>query len=689
MKPFDTLRVLCCLFVLPVIAHADEIPRADLVQKIVEQVKPSLVRIQVVSSTPVGGRETKAESFGSGVIISPEGYVVTNHHVAGEARWISCTLSTKEQVEARLIGTDALGDIAVIKLDESRAPYPIAKWGDSNSLHVGDSVLAMGSPLAFSQSVTAGIVSNTELVMPDTTGEFVLNGEDVGSIVRWIGHDAPIYPGNSGGPLVNLDGEIIGINEIELGLSGAIPGNLAREIATQLIEKGKVLRAYTGIELQPRLHQDKHESGVLISGVLPGSPAAFAGLKPGDLLLSINGETLDAKFTEQLPLVNLAITRLPVGQGVEFQVERNGKPQSVTVKPTLRELAEAPSSDVKGWGLTGSDITAYLAREYSLKSTDGVLVTGVVTGGPAGEAEPAVENYDIITKVGEKPVRTLAQLKAITAGIPETKEGTPTLIEVERTGERILTVVNVHKENTEDTSVEVAKPFFPASTQVVTEPLVKALKLPDGTQGVRITQVYKDSAASQVGLQVGDIMTKVDDSPIEASAAEDEDVFPAMIRQYKINTWAQLLVLRKNGSGKWVRMLKKIKLPQAPTSERELQTYNDQNFGITFRSITYMDRIKGKASPGETGVMVTAVEEGSWAALAGLEEGHVIRSIDGTPVATMEAARAKLKALEKARPRWVTFFVSGGLHTGYVEIQTDWSLPPTLKVKPDVASLQK
>jgi len=648
---------------------------SDTVQRIVEQVKPSLVRIQVVTGEAAGGRETKAESFGSGAIISEDGYVVTNHHVAGNARWISCTLSDKRQVEAKLIGTDALADIAVIKLDPAFAPYPTASWGDASTLRVGDPVLAMGSPLALSQSVTSGIISNTELVMPSVYSGFILDGEDVGSIVRWIGHDAAIHPGNSGGPLVNLQGQIVGINEIELGLSGAIPADLAREVAIQLIAKGKVLRAYTGIELQPRLQQDTRATGVLVSGVLAASPGAKAGVKAGDLILGVNDQSLDAKFPEQLPLVNLALTRLSTEAPSEFKIERDGKEIIVSIKPAPRELAASPSREVKGWGLTGSDITPFMAREYSFPGTDGVLVTGVITGGPSGEAEPAIEELDIITRVGDKPLKSLAQLRAISDSIKPSEDGTPTLVAVMRGGQQILTVVPVHKQTVEDTSVEVATTFFPASTQVLTPTLAKALKLPASTQGVRLTQLYPNSEAQIAGLQVGDIITKLDGSPIEVEAAEDEDVFPAMIRQYKIGATVEMTILRKSAGLNWNKpQVKKLKLPQAPKGERELQTYRDEDFGITLRSITYMDRIRGAAAPSEAGVMVTAVEEGSWAALAGLEAGHVIRAIDGQNVASMEAARSKLKALVKLRPKRVTIFVSTGIHTAFVEVQTDWSL---------------
>src|SRR5262249_46848753 len=155
-----------------------------------------------------GGREVKHEASGSGAIISADGYVITNHHVVGKAKRVQCTLTTKEEVEATVVGTDPLADIAVIKLkrngkDASR-PLPVAAFGDSDSLRVGDRVLAMGSPLALSQSVTKGIVSNVKMTLG--MFKFTLDGEEVGSIVTWIGHDSQIFPGNSGGPLVNLKG---------------------------------------------------------------------------------------------------------------------------------------------------------------------------------------------------------------------------------------------------------------------------------------------------------------------------------------------------------------------------------------------------------------------------------------------------------------------------------------------------
>src|SRR5207253_3697801 len=167
----------------------------------------------------------------------------------------------REEIEAELIGTDPLTDISVLKLKpEQPREFTPATFGDSSKISVGDSVLAMGSPMALSQSVTLGIISNIEMIMPRLFGSmarFRLDGEDVGALVRWIGHDAAIYGGNSGGPLVNLQGDIIGINEIHFGLSGAIPGNLAHTVADEIIATGKVRRAWLGVDVQPLFKHPK------------------------------------------------------------------------------------------------------------------------------------------------------------------------------------------------------------------------------------------------------------------------------------------------------------------------------------------------------------------------------------------------------------------------------------------------
>jgi serine protease Do len=657
---------------LPIANAAAQAPSSADIQSVAARVKPSLVRIHVVESSVNGGREQRSESFGSGAIISSDGYVVTNHHVAGDALWLRCTLSDRREVEAKLIGTDPLSDIAVIKLEASGAPYPTASWGDSSTLRVGDPVLALGSPLALSQSVTAGIVANTELVQSKISSEFNLDGENVGSIVRWIGHDALIQPGNSGGPLVNLSGEIIGINEVSMGLSGAIPGNLAREVTTQIIALGYVERAFTGLDLQPRLDEDKRESGVLVGGVWPGSPAEKAGIKPGDLLLSANAQALNAQFAEQLPLVNLQLGRLPIANASTVTLRRGEQTLDLSLSPVLRQRNLSQQREIKGWGLGASDITDVMAKEYRLSSTEGVLVWSVQDGGPAGSAKPPLEEADVIVSVAGKPINNLQTLRDITSKIARVEDGTPTLVEVRRHGERVLLVVNVNSDPSDDTSVEVATSYFPVSTQVVTRQLAQALKLPSATQGVRITQIHPDSAAQKAGFRVGDIITRLDNDKVEAVQPEDNEVFAAMIRQYKIGSTAKVAVLR-NGKPMTISM----SLPRAPKAERELAVYRDENFGLSLRDVTYSDRLKQNAAPDANGALVTSVQSGSWAALAGLQANDIIHKIDGTTVRNMSEARAILRAMEKSRPRHAVFFVTRNVRTLYVEAQTDWAVQAT------------
>ena len=362
------------------------------IESAIGRVKPALVRIRVVSTEYSGYREVKMQEVGSGAIITKDGYIITNHHVAGHAARMFCTLWNREEIEAELIGTDPLTDISVIKLKpEKPREFSPAVFGDSSIIRVGDYVLAMGSPMALSQSVTLGILSNTEMIMPrffGPSGRFRLDGEDVGAMVRWIGHDAAIYGGNSGGPLVNLRGEIIGINEISFGLSGAIPGNLAKAVAHQIMASGKIRRSWLGIDAQPLFKRAKAEHGVLISGVADDSPADKAGMKPGDVLVRLAGKALDVHFDEQMPDFIWLASNLAIGKQVAAVVARGGGEITLQLEPMERGEIYPKQQEIKQWGLTVRNFSYLLAREMKRPNQDGVLVTSVRPGGPAGEAKP-------------------------------------------------------------------------------------------------------------------------------------------------------------------------------------------------------------------------------------------------------------------------------------------------------------
>ena len=343
------------------------------------------------------GRGQKFESSGSGVIISPEGYVITNHHVAGKATSIRCVLSTREELEAELVGTDALADIAVIKLDMSSrdaasGPLPIARFGSSEALAVGEPVLAMGCPLAISQSVTRGVVSNKDMMIPKRlSAPLRLDGENVGSLVKWIGHDAGIFPGNSGGPLVNLRGEIVGINEIGLGLGGAIPSELAQPVSRELIEHGRVRRAWVGAGFQPLLKNGSAaagDQGALVSGVLPGSPSERAGLRAGDILLNIDGEPVRVKFEEEMPGLIRRLLSKPVGVPMQVKVKRGQMEHSLSITPRLRDDARGREVEAREWGMTLRRLTLLDSKELHRPNLKGVLVGSIRPGGAADKAVP-------------------------------------------------------------------------------------------------------------------------------------------------------------------------------------------------------------------------------------------------------------------------------------------------------------
>jgi serine protease Do len=364
-------------------------PAAE-VELALSKVAPSLVRIHVVTVDQQDGREIKREASGSGTIITPEGHVVTNHHVAGKTRSIVCTLPTREEIPAELVGTDPLADIAVLKLKPAQPrTFPVAKFGDSSTLKVGERVLALGSPLALSQSVTMGIVSNTEMIMPGMFWPFnrmTLDGEDVGSIVRWIGHDAAIFGGNSGGPLVNLKGEIVGINEISLGLAGAIPADLAQEVAMALMKEGRVRRGWIGLEVQPLLKSSSVSRGALVGGTIEGSPAAKAGFLSGDVLTKLGSSDITVRFGEEIPMFNRMVMHLPIGHPVQAVVLRNGVEKTLTVTPDDRENAEARIQELFRLGITASNVTSWAAKELRRADRNGVRVRGVRPGAASDDA---------------------------------------------------------------------------------------------------------------------------------------------------------------------------------------------------------------------------------------------------------------------------------------------------------------
>jgi len=643
----------------------------EALEEAISIVKPALVRIHAVSVFDRQGREIKRESSGSGVIVDKDGHVVTNHHVAGRAIRLRCTLFSKEEIEADVVGTDPLSDICVIKLrNTEKHDFPFVEFGSSDALKVGETVLAMGSPLALSQSVTMGIVSNTEMVMPDVFRPFklTLEGEDVGSIVRWIGHDAPIYPGNSGGPLVNLKGEVVGINEISFGIAGAIPSMLAKDVVRQLIDSGKVTRSWVGIEVQPLLESYEGETGALVSSVIDDSPAADAGFVSGDILVRFADEDVTVRFNEELPIFNHLLMNCEIGKKVKAIVLRDGKRRELTVVPREREYIWPRPAEIKRWGITARDISLMAAKELKRETQDGVLVTSVRPGGPCGKAEPALIRNDVITEVNGQKMHEVGDLVQFTEEIStRNEEVTSILVAFERKDSRYITVVKLDTISLEDQGKELQKAWLGIETQVLTRDLSGVLEI-QGYKGVRVTQVFEKSAAERAGIRVGDIIVAIDGEQVEASMVSDIGVLPVMLRRYDIGSRVSLTVLRNKEEIKLSAVL-----GSSPPTKDEMNKYTDDSFEFTVRDIAFEDRVDQRWDLDQRGVLVENVSEGSWAALANLEVGDLIQAVDGADISDIDSFSRIMERVAKERRKHVVFHVLRGIHNMFIELVPSWA----------------
>ncbi|HDH86805.1 MAG TPA: DegQ family serine endoprotease [Desulfobacteraceae bacterium] len=355
-------------------------------------------------------REMKQRSLGSGVVVSGDGYILTNNHVVADADEILVTLSDKKQYKANIIGRDPKSDLALIKI-KTENTIPAARLGDSDKLMVGDWVVAIGNPFGLGSTVTAGIVSAKGRVI------------GAGPYDNFIQTDASINPGNSGGPLFNLDGEVIGINTAivapsggNVGIGFAIPINMAKSVMTQLKERGKVIRGWLGVSIQVVTQEIKEkfglktEEGALIGEVTKDSPADKGGLKRGDVIISFDGKRV--KTMNVLPAM---VAETPVGKKVEIIIIRKGKEKRLTVKigelkEETRMAATIPEIE-ESFGLSVQELTPELAESLSLKGEKGVIISGVKNGSPASDA--GLQRGDLIQEIEHEPIENLSDYKRI------------------------------------------------------------------------------------------------------------------------------------------------------------------------------------------------------------------------------------------------------------------------------------
>ncbi len=348
-------------------------------------------------------REQKRRSLGSGFIVSGDGFILTNNHVVQRADEITVKLQDGKEFEAEVIGTDPKTDIALIRIRNGET-LPTVNLGDSDSLKVGEWVVAIGNPFGLDHTVTTGIVSAKGRVIGS------------GPYDDFIQTDASINPGNSGGPLFNLKGEVVGINTAIVqggqGIGFAIPVNMAKTVFAQLKERGKVVRGWLGIYMQS-ITDDMAKSlnleskdGVIVTEVMKDSPAESAGLKEGDVLKEFNGKKIED--AQQLPAM---VAETPPGTKVKVGIIRDGKEQTVEVKlgEMPDEVTLAKTDIIGDLGLTVQDITEEIAKHMEIDDTKGVIVTGVESGSTADDA--GIRERDIIRQVNRNRIESLNEFR--------------------------------------------------------------------------------------------------------------------------------------------------------------------------------------------------------------------------------------------------------------------------------------
>jgi serine protease Do len=456
MKLIFTISFIL-IFTLSCFAQSSTLEIQKEIYKARDKVLPALVHVEPIKKVFISGEKERTLVTGSGVVFSEKGYVLTNHHVAENAEKVWCTLSNKKRITASVMGTDPSTDIAVLKLNVAELngwEIPFAKLGNSDSLQVGQIVLALGSPLGLSRSVSMGVISSIDRYFPN-------RGTIISPFNLWIQTDAAINPGNSGGPLIDLTGMVIGINARAVffaeNLGFAIPINLVKEVAEEIINGREVTRAWIGIELQQI--KDFREylgidslSGVLITQVEENSPAKKAGLQQGSVIQKINNIPVNAEFEEDLPFVRKQLADLPIGKKIDFTMWRNNKEFTKEIQTEAEPLVDKPEFEANELGAVVKNLEWHIYRMQMLQDFNGVYFTGVKAGGPADLAN--IRNGDVLRKMNDTQITNIDDFRREYDLIIQDQENKTVFLELIRNGHPYYSVIKLNSKKYTETELE-------------------------------------------------------------------------------------------------------------------------------------------------------------------------------------------------------------------------------------------
>jgi S1-C subfamily serine protease len=642
-----------------------------------DAVLPHVVSILVVRQDFSGGESRLSLSGGTGTIIRADGYIATNAHVTENGQRFRVVLNDQREFPAKLVGTDAVSDLAVLKIIAPGVSFGFASFSDTVSdLKPGDTVLAMGAPWGMRDSVSAGVINNVNRLLvslfeDEADYEQNLNeSQATGRYYAWIQHDASISPGNSGGPLVDLRGRIVGVNTRGNVFGGdmafSIPAPIARNVVNTLIEKGKVTRSDFGFGVRS-LRGTGFANGALIADVDRGSLAEKAGLKAGDRLIKMDGVAVNLLEPEAIPGFRRELTERPVGSTLVLSVLRENTTQQLNISSVEQIDAKPRELEVPHFGMSVIELTTNIARARYLDTTEGVLLQGLRTGGPAATAQPALVTGDRITHVNGQTVKTLDEFMRLAGTLAEGVDvGTPVTIGIDRRGQNLLALLTpTPKRLIAPVNPELDKAWAGWEVQPVPITLATALKLPEG--GFRVTRLYPGGPALTAGVKVGDMITATGGIAVKPSGLKETSALDLRVRNAELDQPFSIHIMRGSEP-----LTLALKLREEPKPAEKSERRWNERLSVTLRALTFYDRIERQLKTGQEGVILERVENGGYGGLAHLREGDLLVRIAQTPVSDLSSFEAALAAAEKSGVDKLSFLVMRGADTRLLFVDAPW-----------------
>ncbi len=639
-----------------------------------DHVLPVVVSILTVRQDYRQGGPTLSVSSGSGTVVSAQGHIATNAHVTQNGKSFRIVFADGRELPAKLVGTDTLSDLAVLQV---QPPHPetfaYAEFATELDLKPGDTVLAMGAPWGLSNSMSMGVVNNPRRLLVslfDDEAEYedsLSEDEPTGRYYAWIQHDASIAPGNSGGPLVDLNGRIVGVNTRGMIVGGdlafAIPGAEAGRIVSTLIAKGRVDRVSLGFRIRS-LKGTPFTEGVLVNSVERGSPPEKAGLRAGDRIVSLNGQQITALQPVDVPRVQQAIAELPIDSKVALRIERGGRQQDIALVAQAQRVERGNELALAAYGISASELTPEMGKRRNLEARSGVLVTGVKPGGPAAVARPEIEAGMVISAINGKPVTKLTDLLGAAAGASEDK---PLVLQLESDGEQRLSLLKPQQgDQGHDPLPELPKSWVGVEVQPFTGSLAKEVGLPGA--GYRIARIYPGSPLGSAGAHVGDLLVSLNGEALKPSNDVSSEEFDQRVHDLDVSAKGKFGAVR---AGKPVQF--DVTAAPSPTETSGLRTLAIGRLRAQLRELGFYDRVGLRLPSTAQGVFVDGVESGGAAGLSHLRRSDVIVRLGDTEVHDpTELSRALEQALAARQDGLIPLTVIRGNQTKILFLERYW-----------------